>query len=222
VRPISLSEARAVIEKHEYLGSMPAFARWAFGIFFGDRLGGAVVYGDEYAENRGVWDRYNFTGRIVALKRGACLPWAHPHSASKLIRRSMDLLPERFKVVTATCCKAAGEIGTIYQACGFDYIGQMRRGMRALIYYAGKIISERIRASGQAEVRHLRKTCIGRSVYAHTWCRGDRDTSPSVVIGASRIHCGRPLPIADRLRPYPKRRSSSSEMARCLKCGTIA
>jgi hypothetical protein len=40
----------------------------------------------------------------------------------------MALLSERFKVVTATCCAAAGEVGTIYQAAGFDYIGQMRRG----------------------------------------------------------------------------------------------
>jgi hypothetical protein len=84
VRPIPLAEAAKVIKQHEYLCSMPAFARWAFGIFFGEHCGGAVVYGDKYAENRGVWDRYNFTGRIVALKRGACLPWAHPHSASKV------------------------------------------------------------------------------------------------------------------------------------------
>jgi hypothetical protein len=56
VRPIPLAEARAIIEKHEYLGSMP-IARYAFGLFFGDRLGAAVVYGDEYAENHGVWYR---------------------------------------------------------------------------------------------------------------------------------------------------------------------
>jgi hypothetical protein len=86
VRPIPLADARAVIERHEWLGTMPAVARYAFGLFFGDRLGGAVVYGDEYAENRGVWDRYGFTGRVIALLRGACLPWAHPHAASKLIR----------------------------------------------------------------------------------------------------------------------------------------
>ena len=63
VRPISLTEAAKIIKRHEYLGTMPAVARWAFGIFFGERCGGAVVYGDEYAENRGVWDRYGFTGK---------------------------------------------------------------------------------------------------------------------------------------------------------------
>jgi hypothetical protein len=140
VRPIPLAEARAVVDRYEWLGCMPAVARYAFGLFFGERLGGVAVYGDEYAENRGVWDRYGFTGRIICLLRGCCLPWAHPHSASKLIRRSMEQLPERFRVVTATCCAAAGEVGTVYQAAGFDFVGQMSGGTRALIHYAGGII----------------------------------------------------------------------------------
>jgi hypothetical protein len=84
-----------------------------------------------------------YSGKIIALLRGACLPWAHPHSASKLIRGSIKQFPERFLVVTATCCAAVGEVGTIYQAAGFDYLGPMYRGTRALIRYAGKIVSER-------------------------------------------------------------------------------
>ena len=35
------------------------------------------------------------------------------------------MLPEEYKVVTATD-EHAGEIGTIYQACNFHYIGSMR------------------------------------------------------------------------------------------------
>jgi hypothetical protein len=201
VKPIPLSEARAIIEQHEYLGTMPAIATHAFGLFFGDRIGGAVVYGDEYAENRGVWDRCGFTGKIIALKRGVTLPWAHPHSASKLIRRSMALLPDRFKVVTATCCKAAGEIGTIYQACGFDYVGQMCRGTRALIYYAGRIISER-----QAKQRfgtEGRRKLAAIGIRSHIVPRRSRyfafrgDRREQEVLRAA---------IAQRLRPYPKRR----------------
>ena len=111
--------------------------------FFAGELGGAVVYADEASENLGVWNRYGFTGKIITLARGACLPWAHPHAASKLIRRSMDLLPERYKIVTATVDAFAGEVGTIYQACGFDYVGTMRQGGRALIRVNGKHLSER-------------------------------------------------------------------------------
>ena len=90
---------------------MPAAIRHCFGIFFAGELGGAVVYGDEYGENLGVWDKYHYTGKIIALLRGACVHWAHPHSPSKLIRRSMHLLPGRYKVVTATVDGTLGEVG---------------------------------------------------------------------------------------------------------------
>ena len=112
VPPITTAEAASIILPYEGLGAMPALVRHCFGIFFDDRLGGAVVYGDEYGENLSVWDHYGFSGRIIALQRGACVHWAHPHAASKLIRRSMKLLPERYKVVTATVDADAGEIGT--------------------------------------------------------------------------------------------------------------
>ena len=55
----------------------------------------------------------------------------------------MDLLPDRYAVVTATVDAEAGEIGTIYQACGFDFVGIMRPGGRALVRVNGKTMSER-------------------------------------------------------------------------------
>jgi hypothetical protein len=116
---------------------MPAVVWFSFGIFFDQVCAGVVCYGPEYSENLGIqareqgrkcadWSRYGFEGKMILLSRGACVHWAHPHSASKLIRGSMNLLPRKFEVVTATCDPAAGEIGTIYQACGFDYVGSMR------------------------------------------------------------------------------------------------
>jgi hypothetical protein len=143
VRPITLAEARALIEPFELLRPLPAVCRFAFGIFFDGQIGGAVVYGDDYAENLGVWERYGFVGKIICLARGACLPWAHPHSASKLIRCSMALLPKHYKVITAMVDPNDGEIGVIYQACGFDYVGTMRSGGRVRIMINGTRISER-------------------------------------------------------------------------------
>ncbi len=128
VREISPATASKIIEKYEWLGTMPAIVLSCFGIFFEDLCAGAVVYSPEYTENLGVWDKYGYTNKIILLARGACVHWAHPHSASRLIRASMKLLPERYRVVTCTVDGEAGEIGTIYQACGFDYVGQMSKG----------------------------------------------------------------------------------------------
>jgi len=102
IRAISYVEARRVIERFEFLGTMPALSRFCFGIFFGEHLRGVVVYAHEPGENFGIWDGFGYAGRIITLARGACLTWTHPHSASKLIRGSMRLLPERYKVVTAS------------------------------------------------------------------------------------------------------------------------
>ena len=126
VKPINFITASNLIKKYEWLGCMPAMVKYCYGIYFEGNLGGAVVYSTEYIENLGHWDKYDYTNKIILLSRGACVHWAHPHSASKLITSSMKLLPSQYKIVTATVDEHAGEIGTIYQACNFTYIGSMR------------------------------------------------------------------------------------------------
>lgn len=129
--------AESIIKEYEWLGCLAAVSFCYYGIFFDGVCGGVVCYGPEYSENLGIqareqgrkcadWSRYGYEGKMLLLNRGACVHWAHEHSASKLIRRSMDLLPEKYKVITATVDDLAGEVGTIYQACGFDYVGSMR------------------------------------------------------------------------------------------------
>ena len=55
----------------------------------------------------------------------------------------MALLPARYEVVTATVDAAAGEVGTIYQACGFDYVGGLRAVAVVGWMLDGKIVRER-------------------------------------------------------------------------------
>jgi hypothetical protein len=126
VRPVSYKTAEKIILEYEWLGCMPAIVKYQFGIFFDGYCGGVVCFGDEYSENLGHWDKYGYTGKMLLLSRGACVHWAHPHSASKLIMGSIKQLPAKYEVVTATVDSLAGEIGTIYQACNFVYVGSMR------------------------------------------------------------------------------------------------
>jgi hypothetical protein len=197
VRPITLADAKAIIEQYE---PMPAVSRYCFGIFFGERLGGAVLYGDEYAENLRVWDCYGYSGKIIALLRGACAHWAHEHAASKLIRRSMRLLPEQYKVITATVDRSAGEIGTIYQACGFDFVGTMRNGGRALIRVNGKHMSER-------QAGRLAGTRGGRALakLGFDACPVPRRERYFAFRGSKRERQQHRAAIAHLLKPYPKR-----------------
>lgn len=126
VRPTDYVTAKTIIEEYEWLGCMSAITWFQFGIFFEGNCGGVVCFGSDYIENLGKWDKYDYTGKIILLNRGVCLHWAHPHSASKLISESIKQLPEKYKVVTCTVDDLAGEVGTIYQASNFSYIGSMR------------------------------------------------------------------------------------------------
>ncbi len=145
VREITASEAKPIIEEYEWLKTMPAIVHHCYGIYFDGAIAGVVVYGVEYAENLGVWDKYGYSGKIICLARGACLPWAHEHTASKLIRTSMRMLPEKYKVITATVDNTADEVGIIYQASGFEFVGVMSKGgnRSSIIGPDGKHMSER-------------------------------------------------------------------------------
>jgi hypothetical protein len=74
VRPVPKAVAIEIIERYE---SMPAIAHFYFGLFFGESCEGAVVYGPEYGENLGVWDKDDFSGKIITLLRGATPTSSH-------------------------------------------------------------------------------------------------------------------------------------------------
>lgn len=126
VKEIDRKTAGTIIKEYEWLGCMPAIVLYCFGIFFDDYCGGVVVFSPEYSENLGVWDKYGFTNKMILISRGACIHWTPKNTASKLIMAAIKLLPEKYKVITCTVDRLAGEIGTIYQSCNFYYVGSMR------------------------------------------------------------------------------------------------
>ncbi len=126
VKAINRRTAERVILRHEWLGTMPAISTYHFGIYFDGVIGGALVFGPEYSENLGHWDKYNYTGRMILLSRGACMHWTPPNTASFFIARAIAMLPEKYEIVTATVDELAGEVGTIYQSLNWVFIGKMR------------------------------------------------------------------------------------------------
>jgi hypothetical protein len=132
VRLIEKSVAKKIIEEYEWLGYMPSYTKYHFGIFFNingkDYLGGVLTFQDDYVGNTNVWDKYNYTGKILLLSRGVCLWWAPKNTNTYLISKALKLLNLNtdYKVITATVDSLAGEIGTIYQAANWDYVGVMK------------------------------------------------------------------------------------------------
>ena len=72
----------------------------------------------------------NETADIECLiKRGACASWTPKNLGSKLIMWACDWMVNNTqkRLFFAYADPVAGEIGTIYQACGFDYLGRFKK-----------------------------------------------------------------------------------------------
>jgi hypothetical protein len=131
VRLIDKESAKKVIEEYEWLGYMPSYTKYHFGLFFTvddkEYLGGVLTFQDDYVSNTTVWDKYNYKNKILLLSRGVCLWWTPKNSNSFFIGKALKWLSlnTEYKVITATVDSLAGEIGTIYQAANWVYVGVM-------------------------------------------------------------------------------------------------
>lgn len=161
VKLITKKMCEKVINEYEWLGYLPKYSKYHFGLFFNvdgqEYLGGVVVYQPEYGDNIGVWDKYGYTGKIIQLSRGVCMWWTPKNSASFMISKSLKWIKKNtdYEVISCTVDPNAGEIGTIYQALGWHYVGCMSGNLKEngkeIIRYGykinGKIYNQ----------RHLRK-----------------------------------------------------------------
>lgn len=135
IRPITRRECEPIITEYEWLGYLPLFTKYYFGLFFvidgKECLGGVVAYQPEYGDNMGIWDKYGFTGKILQLSRGVCLWWTPKNSASYFISRTNKWIKNNthYRIITATVDEGAGEIGTIYQSLNWHYLGSMDGNM---------------------------------------------------------------------------------------------
>lgn len=148
--------AKKIIEEYEWLGTMPHITRYHFGIYFTINkkryLGGVLTFGDDYAANTGVWDKYGFEDKLLLLNRGVCLWWTPKNTASYFISRVCRWLKKntKYRIITATTDPMAGEIGVIYQSLNWKYVGLMSGN------YSNKRETRRLSVLINGKLRHTR------------------------------------------------------------------
>jgi hypothetical protein len=122
VERISFDEAKAIILRHERLGTMPTGTRACYGLKTPDgELAGVVVFGPPPSPESCDLCGPEHRDLTVCLSRGACVHWAHPHAASSLIARACKLATKEcgWRIFSAYCDPTAGEIGVVYQAANW-------------------------------------------------------------------------------------------------------
>lgn len=127
VKPVSRAVATQIILKYEWLGTLPFSANYFLGIFFGDFCAGVtcIQFGSVGA-NPNCHKEFDITRHDLAyLVRGANTHWSPPGANSKLVSWTCKLIAreKRAKLIIAYADTDAGEIGTIYQASNWHYIG---------------------------------------------------------------------------------------------------
>jgi hypothetical protein len=126
VERVTYAEAKALILRYEWLGTMPALTTACYGLRTSSgELAGVVVFGPGPGTASVDLCGPQWRGKAIALLRGACVHWAHPHAASHLIARVCRLAAKDFgwRVFYAHADAAAGEVGVVYQACNWLYLG---------------------------------------------------------------------------------------------------
>lgn len=128
---ISKKMAKDFIIEYEWLKTIPHQTRYHFGLFFHINnkklLGGVLIFSDDYAQNTGVWNKYDFGNKLILLSRGASMWWTPKNTASFFITKAIKWLKANthYRIITATVDPNAGEIGTIYQSLNWKYVGLM-------------------------------------------------------------------------------------------------
>ena len=112
------------IERHEWLGKMPMSVTHRFFCSWKGNMIGVVVMSTPNAFSNLLGKEKKDKEKLIS--RGACISWSPKNTASWLIMRSIRWMVNNteFRYFTAYSDPEARELGTIYQACNFYYLGQ--------------------------------------------------------------------------------------------------
>ena len=119
-------EIKKFIQTHEWLGNLPnrPTHRFVARLRNNNALGGVVIMAIPNAFSHVVGKENKFKERLIS--RGACISWAPKNLGSWLIMSAIKHMVKHteFRVFSAYSDPEAKELGTIYQACNFIYLGQ--------------------------------------------------------------------------------------------------
>lgn len=133
-------EIRKFIERYEWLGTLGWHVKWAFTARWNGKLAGVVLISEPTK-----YSKFTDPKKEALIQRGACSSWAPKNLNSRLVMfacRWMSKNTEK-RLFVAYSDPKAGEIGTIYQACNFKYLGSSFGRKKSYILQNGKRVGKR-------------------------------------------------------------------------------
>jgi len=137
------NEVKAFIERYEWLGTMSLYPTHIFTARFHGILGGVVIMDMPITFSKMLGEDTRKIERLIS--RGACASWTPKNLASTMISLGMKWISKntRFRLFVAYSDTEAKELGTIYQACNFYYLGNTFGAGYQYKLDSGKWVSDR-------------------------------------------------------------------------------
>lgn len=189
------------IERHEWLGNLSQFTTHWFAAYYKDNLAGVILFNVPNAFSKIMGEDTKDIERLIS--RGACISWSPKNLASSLLMWSIKWMVKNtpYRLFTAYSDPTAKEIGTIYQACNFYYMGQKSGTTKRYINpYTDKLVSDRYFRQKTAYRKYANEMGI-------TW---EKNWNHNTGMSWENI----PDEIEKQLRDFSKEKQKSSE---CLE-----
>ena len=133
------------IERHEWLGTLSQYTTHWFACYYKETiLAGVILFNLPNTFSKLLGEDTPKLERLIS--RGACVSWSPKNLASSFLMWSIRQVARTssFRLFTAYSDPTAKELGTIYQACNFYYLGQKAGTLLQYVNpYTGKITSDR-------------------------------------------------------------------------------
>lgn len=162
------NEMVSFIKRHEWLGNISQYTTHWFSACYKDKLAGAMLFNVPNAFSKMLGDNTPQLERLIS--RGACISWSPKNLASNFLMWCIRWMAKntRYRLFTAYADPIAKELGTIYQACNFYYLGQNSGTDRRYINpYTGKLVSDRFFRQRTAYKKYAKELDIE---WDSSWC----------------------------------------------------
>lgn len=149
------------IERHEWLGNLSQYTTHWFGCYYNDKLAGVILFNMPNAFSKILGDNTKELERLIS--RGACISWSPKNLASSFMMWCIKWMVDntQYRLFTAYSDPTAKELGTIYQACNFFYMGQNSGTTKRYINpYSGKMVSDRFFRARSAYKKYAKELGI--------------------------------------------------------------
>lgn len=161
------ADAAEFIRRHEWLGNLSQYTTHWFGAFYNERLAGVLLFNMPNAFSKLLGEDTPQLERL--LSRGACISWSPKNLASAFVSWACEWMAKhtQYRLFTAYSDPSAKELGTIYQACNWYYLGSNAGAQRRYISpHTGKVVSDRYFRQRTAYRRFARELGIA---WSPTW-----------------------------------------------------